>query len=88
MITPKPKQTLKLLIQTGEVCRCLRAKALFYDVGDLSSEIEENPYYTMYSGMSGPFWCGQTQGLQGPDGKIASIENCHGACGRTCCETA
>jgi hypothetical protein len=30
----------------------------------------------------------QTQGLQGPDGKIASIENCHGKSGRSCCETA
>ncbi len=82
------KTSLKLLIQTGEVCKCLRAKTLFYDTGELGSPQENNPHYAMYSGMNGPFWCVQTQGLQGPDGKIASIEDCHGKSGRACCETA
>ena len=82
------KTSLKKMIQTGEVCRCLRAKTLFYDVGELTAAEDNNPHYAMYSGMNGPFWCGNTQGLQGPDGKIASIENCGAGCGRSCCEVA
>jgi hypothetical protein len=83
------KTTLKTLIQTGQVCKCLRAKTLFYDVGEIESPQENNPhYYAAYSGLSGPFWCVITQGLQGPDGKIASIDDCKGGSGRSCCETA
>jgi len=82
------KTSLKKLIQTGEVCHRLRAKTLFYDVGEIGTEGENNPHYAMYSGLNGPFWCVITQGLQGPDGKIASIENCTSGCGRSCCETA
>ncbi|HLX00338.1 MAG TPA: hypothetical protein VKR82_16990 [Candidatus Acidoferrales bacterium] len=83
------KTSLKRMIQTGEVCHRLRAKTLFYDVGEIQSEGENNPHhYEMYSGLNGPFWCVITQGLQGPDGKIASIENCTSGCGRSCCETA
>ncbi len=36
-------QSLKLLIQTGEVCKCLRAKTLFYDTGELGNPEENNP---------------------------------------------
>jgi len=89
MIGYPAKTTLKSLIQTGQVCKCLRAKTLFYDVQDIGSAQEDNPHhYAMYSGLNGPFWCVITQGLQGPDGKIASIEDCKGGSGRSCCETA
>jgi len=80
--------SLKQLIQTGEVCKCLRAKTLFYDTGELEVD-ESNPHhYATYSGLNGPFWCVLTQGLQGPDGKIASVDNCQKRSGRSCCETA
>jgi hypothetical protein len=88
MIGNPAKTSLKTLIQTGQVCKCLRAKTLFYDVGEIGSPEENNPQYAMYSGLNGPFWCVITQGLQGPDGKIASLEACCGGSGRSCCETA
>jgi hypothetical protein len=88
MIGNSPKTTLKTLIQTGQVCKCIRAKTLFYDVGEIGNAEENNPHYAMYSGLNGPFWCVITQGLQGPDGKIASLEDCKGGSGRSCCETA
>ncbi|HEV3220896.1 MAG TPA: hypothetical protein VGZ48_14090 [Candidatus Acidoferrales bacterium] len=85
----KPATTLKSLIQMGQVCKCLRAKTLFYDVEEIEASQENNPhYYAAYSGLNGPFWCVNTQGLQGPDGKIASLEACRGGSGRSCCETA
>ncbi len=65
---------LSTMIRSGEVCRCLRAKTLFY-----RSEGED-------SGADGPFWCAQTQSLQGPDGAVASAEDCRP--GRSCCELA
>jgi hypothetical protein len=34
--------SLKQLIQTGEVCKCLRAKTLFYDTGELESAKNES----------------------------------------------
>jgi hypothetical protein len=89
MIGNSPKTTLKTLIQTGQVCKCLRAKTLFYDVAEIENQQENNPHhYAAYSGLNGPFWCVITQGLQGPDGKIASLEACKGGSGRSCCETA
>jgi hypothetical protein len=89
MVGYPAKTTLKTLIQTGQVCKCLRAKTLFYDVGEIETSQENNPHqYAAYSGLNGPFWCVITQGLQGPDGKIASIEDCKGGSGRSCCETA
>jgi hypothetical protein len=78
--------SLQVLIETGAVCRCLRAKTLAYSpvvVGDpVAASFYEN------AGLEGPCWCAQTQGIQGPDGKIASAENCHSECGRECCEVA
>lgn len=80
------QKTLRLLIQTGEVCKRLRAKTLFYEVDEPA--VDPHSGYVLYSGMNGPFWCAMTQGIQGPDGKIASIEHCTSSCGRGCCETA
>jgi len=65
---------LNLLIQNGEVCQCLRAKTMFYQV-----EGEEA------GSDHGPFWCAQTQSLIGPDGQVADMERCRP--GRSCCET-
>ncbi len=74
---------LNVLIETGEVCQCLRAKALFYQsVGETSSELAE----ASASRPEGPFWCAITQSLIGPDGQFADVENCRA--GRSCCETA
>ena len=70
---------LNVLIQRGEVCQCLRDKKLFYE-----TDTEE----TMNDGNvpTGPFWCAQTQSLQGPDGKLVGVEECRR--GRSCCEIA
>jgi len=87
MIGNPAKTSLKTLIQTGQVCKCLRAKTLFYDVGEVESGEKNGQHYETYSGLNGPFWCAITQGLQGPDGKIASLEACRGGSGRSCCET-
>ena len=47
------KPTLRLLIQTGEVCKCLRAKTLFYEVDEQA--VDPHSGYVLYSGMNGPF---------------------------------
>ncbi len=77
--------SLNVLIQTGEVCRCLREKKMFYEaqVGAVSGgrDILPEP-----SGATGPFWCAQTQSLLGPDGQVADTESCRP--GRSCCEIA
>jgi hypothetical protein len=82
------QRTLRSMIETGEVCRCLRAKTLFYDVGEVPEPEDSHGGYVTYSGLNGPFWCSRTQAVQGPDSKFASIENCVAGCGRDCCETA
>lgn len=65
--------SLRVLIEQGEVCCCLRTKSMFYEVeGDALQELE------------GPFWCGQTQSLIGPDGEIAEPGRCRP--GRECCQ--
>ncbi len=67
--------SLNAMIRNGEVCQCLRTKTMFYQ-GDLEDE----------SGSYGPFWCALTQALQGPDGGVASADDCRP--GRSCCEIA
>ncbi|MBI4538052.1 MAG: hypothetical protein HY704_00910 [Gemmatimonadetes bacterium] len=69
--------SLKLMIQSGEVCRCIRAKTLFYE----TDEQEETD-----AGTSGPFWCSRTQSSLGPDGAVVDVTRCQP--GRSCCETA
>jgi len=68
-------RSLNELIRTGEICKSLRSKKLFYQTEEDASAIEN----------AGPFWCGRTQSLIGFDGKIAGHEECRP--GRTCCET-
>lgn len=73
---------LNAMIQQGEICQCLRAKTMFYQVHDEAGEaarVEE-------AGSEGPFWCAHTQSLVGPDGQVADVEKCRP--GRACCEVA
>ena len=75
-IPPKPAvRSLNSLIRTGEICRSLRSKKLFYQSEEDASDIAN----------SGPFWCARSQSLIGIDGKIAGHEECRP--GRGCCET-
>lgn len=72
---------LSVLIASGEVCCCLRAKQLFYDTDDhdrVDAHHSEE--------VSGPFWCTLTQSVLGPDGKVADVESCRGD--RGCCKMA
>lgn len=64
---------LQVLIERGEVCCCLREKTLFYQTGEETPDVPE-----------GPFWCGQTQSVVGPDGELVGAERCRP--GRSCCE--
>jgi len=68
---------LGIMIQRGEVCPCLRDKKIFYE-----AETREG----LMDGKvpAGPFWCAQTQSVQGPDGQLVGLEECRQ--GRTCCE--
>ncbi|HUJ30683.1 MAG TPA: hypothetical protein VLY23_05340 [Candidatus Acidoferrum sp.] len=75
-IPAKPAvRSLNELIRTGEVCRSLRSKKLFYQTEEEASDITS----------AGPFWCARTQSLLGVDGEIAGHEECRP--GRSCCET-
>jgi len=60
--------SLKLMIQRGEVCKCLRAKNLFYDTGSWQPQ-ENNPHMRCI-GKNGLLVCADA-GIAGPDGKIA-----------------
>lgn len=67
--------SLNLLIEKGEVCRCLRSKTMFYEVDEGERPDAEN---------AGPFWCTHTQTIQGPDGSVVDIGSCRSS--RSCCE--
>ena len=69
---------LRVLIERGEVCHCLCAKTMFYESMVEPSESEPRS-------AEGPFWCGQTQSLFGPDGEHADMSLCRP--GRGCCAT-
>jgi len=73
--------TLRVLIEGGQVCNCLRTKTLFYEPAERDSSL---PFPDQ--GPKGPFWCAITQSLLGPDGAHADAETCRP--GRSCCETA
>jgi hypothetical protein len=68
-------KSLNQLIRTGDICKSLRSKKLFYQTEEEASPVEN----------AGPFWCSRTQKLLGPDGKIAGHEECRP--GRGCCLT-
>ncbi len=48
--------SLNLLVERGEVCKCLRAKSMYYDAAgeDPSGENEDS------------MWCAHTQSILGP----------------------
>jgi hypothetical protein len=71
---------LNTLIAEGKVCCCLRTKTMFYDTPD-----HDRPE-SLEAQKAGPFWCGETQSLIGPDGKIASLDACRRD--RGCCSMA
>ena len=71
---------LPSLIAKGQVCCNLRAKTMFYDTPD-----HDRPE-SLEAQKAGPFWCGETQSLIGPDDQIAGLEQCRA--GRGCCKIA
>ena len=50
--------TLRVLIEGGQVCNCLRTKTLFYEPAERDSSL---PFPDQ--GPKGPFWCAITQSL-------------------------
>ncbi|MHB8525926.1 MAG: hypothetical protein ACYC92_00940 [Candidatus Acidiferrales bacterium] len=68
--------SLNRLIATGEICRSLRSKQLFYQQDEDASDARS----------AGPFWCSRTQSTVGPDGKLVGVGECRSA--RACCQTA
>lgn len=69
-------ESVEKLISAGSLCRSLRTKTMFYESDDAGSATSE---------LHGPFWCSRTQGIFGPDDKVADSETCKP--GRGCCET-
>jgi hypothetical protein len=65
-------RSLQLLIQSGEVCQCMRAKTLYYDKDPNDDD------------TGGPFWCALTQLPLGPDNGIVDVDRCRR--GRSCCK--
>ncbi len=67
--------SLNLLVERGEICKCLRAKSMYYDAAgeDPSGENEDS------------MWCAHTQSILGPDGQVVDVRHC--CPGRSCCET-
>ncbi len=67
--------SLNLLVERGEVCKCLRAKSMYYDAAgeDPGGENEDS------------MWCAHTQSILGPDGQVVYVRHCRP--GRSCCET-
>jgi hypothetical protein len=61
-----PEPTQNAGIATSP-CRCLRAKEMYI-------QAQSDP--TVPSGKSGHFWCVHTQNILGPDGAVATPEEC------------
>lgn len=79
--------SLNHLISEGAVCHCLRTKTMYYESVVANQMLNQRDQLAASHALpAGPFWCGQTQSLLGPDGGIADAENCRS--GRKCCETA
>jgi len=76
MLKPTAGPSLNVLISTGEICRSVRSKKLFYEHDEEGSDARN----------AGPFWCSRTQSAIGPDGKLVGIDECRAS--RACCQTA
>ena len=76
MLKPSAGPSLHVLISTGEICRSVRSKKLFYQQDEDESDARS----------AAPFWCSRTQSTIGPDGKIVGLDECRAA--RGCCQTA
>ncbi len=76
MLKSSTGPSLNVLISTGEICRSVRSKKLFYQQDEDASDGRN----------AGPFWCSRTQSPVGPDGKLVGFDTCRP--GRPCCQTA
>lgn len=75
MLKPSAGPSLNVLISTGEICRSMRSKKLFYQQDEDASEARD----------AAPFWCSRTQSAIGPDGKLVGLDECRAS--RGCCQT-
>ena len=75
MLKTSTGPSLNVLISTGEVCRSVRSKKLFYQRDEDASDARS----------AAPFWCSRTQSAIGPDGKLVALDDCRAA--RPCCQT-
>ena len=75
MLKSSAGPSLNVLISTGEICRSVRSKKLFYQHEEDESDARN----------AGPFWCSRTQSTVGPDGKLVGLDECRAS--RACCQT-
>lgn len=75
MLKSSTAPSLNVLISTGQICRSVRSKKLFYQQDEDASDARN----------AGPFWCSRTQRPVGPDGQFVAFDACRP--GRSCCET-
>ncbi len=75
MLKSSAGPSLNVLISTGEICRSVRAKKLFYQQDEDASDARS----------AAPFWCSRTQSTIGPDGKLVGLDECRSS--RACCQT-
>lgn len=76
MLKSSAAPSLNVLISTGQICRSVRSKKLFYQQDEDASDARS----------AGPFWCSRTQRPIGPDGQLVAMDSCRP--GRSCCQTA
>ena len=76
MLKSSAGPSLNVLISTGEICRSVRSKKLFYQQDEDASDARN----------AAPFWCSRTQSTIGPDGKLVDLDECRSS--RGCCQTA
>lgn len=76
MLKSSTAPSLNVLISTGQICRSVRSKKLFYQQDEDASAASN----------AGPFWCSRTQRPIGPDGQLVATDSCRP--GRSCCRTA
>ena len=75
MLKSSAGHSLNVLISTGEICRSVRSKKLFYQHQEEESDARS----------AAPFWCSRTQSTVGPDGKLVGLDECRSS--RACCQT-